>query len=301
MDAPTSERIARTLDESPQTRWSPMAVSVSIRLTDNRVTSLRRALRNTSGSASPTFPRSPSSISRRPEHTSDPVRSSADWYQLWYAVLEPTGTSQAWARLGEETVGVRCADGGFTWLGLTLSAGFGEVGASELVLGLTEEAGIKAPVRVEADKVVHVVRPSRLGGWLIFLLNLDREAVEARVESSWDLQNAEDLFSRRPMPVNNGYSFDIRIDRKRRNRRGRDRSRTPVPRAGSRVGEWCQAQSGTFPGGDYRKPTLPSSTRHQPPKRYRLLPMTAYPSVVRCINGCGRPSSNQGRQRNETS
>jgi len=129
-----------------------------------------------------------------------------------YAVLEALGDTQAWARLGEECVGVRSADGAFTWLGLTLSAGFGDNGVPELVLGLVEEAGIRAPVRVVGGEVVPIVRPARPGGWLVFLLNMERVAVDARVESDRVLQQAKDLCSHRPLPLlDHGSGFATSI------------------------------------------------------------------------------------------
>ena len=61
-----------------------------------------------------------------------------------YAVLEPQGDTQGIATLEGQTVAVRSADGRFTWYGLTLSAGFGDVGQPDLVRGLTREAGCNA-------------------------------------------------------------------------------------------------------------------------------------------------------------
>ena len=127
-------------------------------------------------------------------------------------MLEPLGDTQSWAKLGENTLAVRSADGVFTWLGLTLSAGFPDHGVPELVLGLLEEAGIQAPVRVTGGEVVPIVRPARPGGWLVFLLNLERNPVQAQVESHWVLQQAEDLFSHRPLTLSeDGTSFSLSI------------------------------------------------------------------------------------------
>ena len=91
-----------------------------------------------------------------------------------YAVLEPQGDTQGIATLEGQTVAVRSADGRFTWYGLTLSAGFGDVGQPDLVRGLTREAGVTPLVAVEGDRVVPIVRRSRQGGWLVFVFNLER-------------------------------------------------------------------------------------------------------------------------------
>ncbi len=128
-----------------------------------------------------------------------------------YAVLEPAGTCESWASLDGQTVGVRTADGRFTWLGLTLSAGFAEEAPPELVLGLAAEAGVLPPVRVEGAEVVPVVRPSRQGGWLLFLLNMRRARAHAQVRTEWKLQEVEDLFTRSLVPLS-GAGFEIGID-----------------------------------------------------------------------------------------
>ena len=128
-----------------------------------------------------------------------------------YAVLEPAGGCEGWATLDGQTVGVRTADGRFTWLGLTLSAGFAEEAPPELVLGLAAEAGVRPPVRVEGAEVVPVVRPSRQGGWLLFLLNMRRSAASAQVRTEWKLQEVEDLFTRSLLPLS-GAGFEIGID-----------------------------------------------------------------------------------------
>ena len=62
-------------------------------------------------------------------------------------------------------------------------------------------------------ELVPIVRPARLGGWLVFLLNMGREAVDARVESDWAIQQAEDLLAHHPLPVaDDGAGFFIAID-----------------------------------------------------------------------------------------
>ena len=112
-----------------------------------------------------------------------------------YAVLEPRRDSQAIASLGDETVAIRNADGRFTWYGFTLSAGFGNVGEPSIVLGLVGEAGIEAPVAVEGDRVVPVVRRSRQGGHLIFVFNLERETARVTLRPRWQTARVEDLLA----------------------------------------------------------------------------------------------------------
>ena len=80
-----------------------------------------------------------------------------------YAVLEPQGDTQGIATLEGQTVAVRSADGRFTWYGLTLSAGFGDVGQPDLVRGLTREAGVTPLVAVEATRLF---RSSGVRDWV---------------------------------------------------------------------------------------------------------------------------------------
>ena len=67
-----------------------------------------------------------------------------------YAVLEPQGDTRGIATIEGQTVAVQTADGRFMWFGLTLSAGFGDVGQPDLVRGLTREAGVAPPWRWRA-------------------------------------------------------------------------------------------------------------------------------------------------------
>ncbi|MFQ6044174.1 MAG: hypothetical protein ACE5PV_25245, partial [Candidatus Poribacteria bacterium] len=118
-----------------------------------------------------------------------------------YAVLEPRGDTQAIASLNDETVAVRSADMRFTWYGLTLSAGFGNVGLPALVLGLTEEFGIQPQVSVEGDRVVPLVRKSRRGGWLLFVFNVERREAHITLSPRWRTIRAYDLLAQCDAPL----------------------------------------------------------------------------------------------------
>lgn len=112
-----------------------------------------------------------------------------------YAVLDPLEGAEAIASLGEETVAVRTTDGRFTWYGLTLSAGFGDVASPQLALGLTNDAGIDPQVRVEGRNVVPVVRRSHQGGWLIFAFNLGRGKAKVTLKPKWRTEHARNLLT----------------------------------------------------------------------------------------------------------
>ena len=118
-----------------------------------------------------------------------------------YAVLEPLEDTEAIAWLGDDTVAVRTADGRFTWYGLTLSAGFGDVASPRLALGLTSDAGVHAPVGVEGGRVVPIVRQSRQGGWLVFVFNLERGEAQVTLKPRWRSDRARDLLAGTEVPL----------------------------------------------------------------------------------------------------
>jgi beta-galactosidase len=112
-----------------------------------------------------------------------------------YAVLESRGDAQPCAHLDGATVGLTTDDGRFTWLGLTLSAGFGDTGDAPIVLGLARDAGVTSPVRLEGDPLVPIVRDSRAGGRLVFLLNPEPRAAHVRLQPPWPAAAVTDLLT----------------------------------------------------------------------------------------------------------
>ncbi len=196
MDDETQARIERTLDENPQTRliaegsfglysadgqssYSPperFAERLEVRVADfsavtaHDIAQGRNVLETPYGPVAITSP-------------------------CGYAVLEPLGRTQGIASLGSETLAVSSADGRFTWYGLTLSAGFGDVGAADIALGLANEAGVEQPVVVEGNRAVPVVRRSRQGGALIFVFNLERAAARVKLRPRWQTGRVDDLLA----------------------------------------------------------------------------------------------------------
>ena len=211
MDDRTRERIEGTLDESPQTRliaegsfglysadgqssYNPpegFAERFGVRVADfSAVTEYdieqgRNVLETLYGKVAITSP-------------------------CGYAVLEPQEGMQAIAKLGDETIAVRSAEGCFTWYGLTLSAGFKDVGAPDIVLGLVHEAGVEPPMAVEGGRVVPVVRRSRQGGWLVFAFNLEREEAQVRLRPRWQTKSAVDLLISSEVALQDN-GFELRI------------------------------------------------------------------------------------------
>ena len=110
-----------------------------------------------------------------------------------YAILEPSGNTEKIASLNNNTVGVRTKDKSFTWYGLTLSAGFGNVGSNDIVMGHVNEAGIRAHVETGDKWVIPITRTSKKGGRITFLFNLRNEESTVNISTKWDTNIARDL------------------------------------------------------------------------------------------------------------
>ena len=128
-----------------------------------------------------------------------------------YAILEPRNDTQSIASLGGDTVAVQTTDRRFTWFGFTLSAGFGDVGQPDLVLGLANELGIHPAVSVEGDRVVPIVRKSRRGGWLLFAFNLEPRQAYITLRPKWKTSHAHDLLAHHDVPITDG-AFQLVIE-----------------------------------------------------------------------------------------
>ena len=128
-----------------------------------------------------------------------------------YAVLEPLGRSKAIGTLDGSTVAVQSGDGQFIWFGLTLSAGFGDVGLPEVVLGLVRDAGVTAPVDVSGDRVVPVVRHSAQGGRVLFVFNVERSSARCTLRPRELATAARDLLTGKDIAVSGG-AFDVEIE-----------------------------------------------------------------------------------------
>ena len=128
-----------------------------------------------------------------------------------YAILEPRNDTRSIASLGGDTVAVQTGDKHFTWFGFTLSAGFGDVGQSDLALGLAAEFGIHPTVSVEDDHVVPIARKSRRGGWMLFVFNLEPRQAHVTLRPKWETSHARDLLAHRDVPITDN-AFQIAIE-----------------------------------------------------------------------------------------
>ncbi len=138
-----------------------------------------------------------------------------------YSILEPQGDTAPIATIGDEVVGVRSADGRFTWYGFALSATAssevtGQPGApapvglvhDEVATALLATAGVEPWFALTGDRVVAFRRRSRQGGSLIFALNVERRTAQVRVQPRWQISAARDLLRERDIPLCGG-AFEL--------------------------------------------------------------------------------------------
>ena len=140
-----------------------------------------------------------------------------------YSILEPQGDTAPIATIGDEVVGVRSADGRFTWYGFALSATAssevtGQPGApapvglvhDEVATALLATAGVEPWFALTGDRVVAFRRRSRQGGSLIFALNVERRTAQVRVQPRWQISAARDLLRERDIPLCGG-AFELTL------------------------------------------------------------------------------------------
>ena len=121
-----------------------------------------------------------------------------------YAVLEPLPGTEAIASIDGQTVATRTADGKFTWYGFSLSAGFGDIGSPDILYGILHDSGIQAPVAMDGDHVIPVVRESVMGSPLLFLFNIERRDADVYF-LPWGAGSARDLLTGENLPMDGEY------------------------------------------------------------------------------------------------
>ena len=205
MNAETQERIERTLRESPETHFVAEG-SFGMYSADGQSSYCppegfadRFGVRVADFSAV-----TPLDIERGRNIIETPYGQAAIQTPCGYAILEPRNDTQSIASLGGNTVAVETSDQRFTWFGLTLSAGFGDVGKPELVLGLTNEFGVRPAVSVEGDRVVPIARKSCRGGWLVLAFNVEPRQAHVTLYPKWETKHAYDLLAQRDVPIVDG-------------------------------------------------------------------------------------------------
>ena len=112
-----------------------------------------------------------------------------------YAVLEPRPGTDAIASNDGQTVAVRTEDGRCAWYGFSLCAGLGDAARADLLLEVLSESGIEAPVAMDGDRVIPVVRDSAQAGRLLFLFNVEGRDANVSFSPRWSAASARDLFT----------------------------------------------------------------------------------------------------------
>lgn len=114
---------------------------------------------------------------------------------IGYAVLETDGRTKGIASIDGQNVAVQTPDGRFAWYGFSLSAGFCGERRADIVLGIVRDAGVQAPVALDGDRVIPIVRESAQGGRLLFLFNLERADADVFFSPRWNAAAARDILN----------------------------------------------------------------------------------------------------------
>ena len=122
-----------------------------------------------------------------------------------YAVLDPLPGTEAIASIDGQTVATRTADTRLTWYGFSLSAGFGDVASPDILYGILRDSGIQAPVAMDGDHVIPVVRESAQGRPLLFLFNFERQDANVYFSPRWKASTARDLLTGESLPRDGEY------------------------------------------------------------------------------------------------
>ena len=122
-----------------------------------------------------------------------------------YAVLEPLPGTEAIASLDGQTVATRTADGRLTWYGFSLSAGFGDIGSPDILYGILRDTRIQAPVAMDGDHAIPVLRESTMGTPLLFLFNIERQDANVYFSPRWNASTARDLLTGESLPRDGEY------------------------------------------------------------------------------------------------
>ena len=140
-----------------------------------------------------------------------------------YSILETQGDTAPIATIGDEVVGVRSADGRFTWYGFALSATAssqvpGQPMApapaglvhGEVATALLATASVESWFAITGDRIVAFRRRSRQSGSLIFALNVERRTARTRVQPRWPIGAARDLLGERDLALSDG-AFELTL------------------------------------------------------------------------------------------
>lgn len=124
---------------------------------------------------------------------------------MGYAVLEPAPDAIAIASINDQTVAVQTPDRRRTWYGFSLTAGFADADRAVILLGILRDSGIEAPVAMDGDRVIPVVRESAKSGRLVFLFNVERRDANVFFAPRWNVVTARDLLTGEILPQDGDF------------------------------------------------------------------------------------------------
>ncbi|MSO21696.1 MAG: hypothetical protein EXQ58_00270 [Acidobacteria bacterium] len=121
-----------------------------------------------------------------------------------YVGLDLTGKTRAIAWYGNEVVGMETPGKRFTWFTFSLATALKNPACDQLLLSMMNSFGVEAPVKSQGDRVIIQRTKSRMGGWLLFLFNLEQKSAQIQIEPTWDFSAAEDSIEKTPLRVQAG-------------------------------------------------------------------------------------------------
>ena len=127
-----------------------------------------------------------------------------------YPILEAGPNARAVATIDGDTVGVEAADGRILWFGVPLAVTGEHQADPELTRTLFGSLGIGSPFAVQGDRLIAFKRRSRLGGSLVFLVNLEHDRARAVVKPDWQFESARLLPSGTELGLRDG-GFEVDV------------------------------------------------------------------------------------------
>lgn len=133
-----------------------------------------------------------------------------------YLILEPgdgpaaPDGAKTVATLNGDVVGVEIPNRRFTWWSWFPAEGFDNVTPPELLLPHLNSLGVTSDFTIRPDRLIAFRRLSKLGGSLVFLLNLEPTPAQTTVKPNWPLGETTDLLENKTIPTTDN-AFEIKI------------------------------------------------------------------------------------------
>ncbi len=127
-----------------------------------------------------------------------------------YAILKPGKNDRPIATLDGNVVGVQAANSRLMWFGVPLLVTGENRANSELTQKLFVSLGIGCPFSMQGDRLIAFRRQSRLGGSLVFLINLEHDIAKTSVKPRWRFESARDLLGNQDLTLKDrGFQVEI--------------------------------------------------------------------------------------------